>query len=395
LNSSAAGQQLAQALDSNERAKKELQLEKGRADMTASELKQARQAQETAQKNLAELQRRFDHEEQSTKATGETLAARLKEAEAKAGELQVQLDGRTRASHEAKQAYQKELDELRGAQLQLRQEADQLRARLEAALRVQKEVTTTRETRAQKDEATIAELKSQLQAAHEAADTAAAAAAAKLQTVAGRNRDLQAMLAEAEARLKELTAPAPETQTEPKPQPDPEPPPPPAPEPEPAIPQTRRRASGSKAPARGGADRTNQMDLFGEQSRKEEPQTTVAEEDLPPRDLPAAAAEPAPAPPTESVLASVPVVEEAPARHLPTPPPVKIAELRQAVHDIVPLLTDQDPGAKDCLKDNRTTFRSAFSAEGYLEFEQLVKSGEFNTALEHLKKAAKRHGIST
>jgi len=64
------------------------------------------------------------------------------------------------------------------------------------------------------------------------------------------------------------------------------------------------------------------------------------------------------------------------------------------VNLILPLFTGQDPGARDCLKANRTTFRSAFSAEAYVEFEQSVKSGDFPAALEHLKKAARRHGIS-
>ena len=76
------------------------------------------------------------------------------------------------------------------------------------------------------------------------------------------------------------------------------------------------------------------------------------------------------------------------------PPPVDPAELRKAVNLILPLLADADPGAKDCLRDNRTTFRSAFSVEAYGEFEQSVKHAEFAAALEHLKKAAKRHGIS-
>lgn len=84
----------------------------------------------------------------------------------------------------------------------------------------------------------------------------------------------------------------------------------------------------------------------------------------------------------------------APARRLPTPPPVNPAQLRKAVNLIVPLLTDQDPGAKDCLKANRGSFRSAFTPEAWPEFEQLMKANDFSTALDHLKKAVKKHGIS-
>ncbi|HWQ93227.1 MAG TPA: hypothetical protein VN673_16250, partial [Clostridia bacterium] len=85
--------------------------------------------------------------------------------------------------------------------------------------------------------------------------------------------------------------------------------------------------------------------------------------------------------------------KSAPARRIPAATPVNPAELRKALGIIVPLLTDGDPGAKDCFKDNRSIFRSVFSADGYVEFEQALKTGEFATALDHLKKAAKRHGV--
>lgn len=83
----------------------------------------------------------------------------------------------------------------------------------------------------------------------------------------------------------------------------------------------------------------------------------------------------------------------APLRRLPPSPPVNLAQLRKAVSLILPLLADGDPGAKDCLKDNRATFRSAFSPEAYLEFEQLIKSRDFPAALELLKKAARKLGL--
>jgi HPt (histidine-containing phosphotransfer) domain-containing protein len=74
--------------------------------------------------------------------------------------------------------------------------------------------------------------------------------------------------------------------------------------------------------------------------------------------------------------------------------PANPAHLRKAMNEIFPLLADQDPGAKDCLKANRTIFHSAFTSEAYEEFEQFVKRGDFGPALEHLKKAARKHGIS-
>jgi hypothetical protein len=86
--------------------------------------------------------------------------------------------------------------------------------------------------------------------------------------------------------------------------------------------------------------------------------------------------------------------EERRLRPLSAPPPVNPALLRKAVNQIRPLFEGKDPGARDCLKANRNAFRSAFTPEGYVEFEQSVKGSDFDAALEHLRKAARRHGIS-
>jgi two-component system sensor histidine kinase/response regulator len=86
--------------------------------------------------------------------------------------------------------------------------------------------------------------------------------------------------------------------------------------------------------------------------------------------------------------------KRAPVRPLPPSPPVNLSQLRMAVSEILPLLTGHDPGAKDCLKDNRTPFRSAFSPEGFVEFEQTVKGGDYAEAVQQLKRAARKHGIS-
>jgi hypothetical protein len=89
-----------------------------------------------------------------------------------------------------------------------------------------------------------------------------------------------------------------------------------------------------------------------------------------------------------------PASATAPAHRSPAQQSVNPAHLRKAMNEILPLLADKDPGAKDCLKANRTIFHSAFSPEAYEEFEQSVKRGDFDPALEHLKKAARKHGIS-
>jgi len=83
-----------------------------------------------------------------------------------------------------------------------------------------------------------------------------------------------------------------------------------------------------------------------------------------------------------------------PARAARGAPAVNPALLRKAINQIMPLFVGQDPGAKDCLKDHRATFRSAFTPEAYAEFEETVKTGDFAAASEHLKKAARRHGLA-
>jgi sensor domain CHASE-containing protein len=131
-------------------------------------------------------------------------------------------------------------------------------------------------------------------------------------------------------------------------------------------------------PPRRRKRRDDQMDLFGGGAANAQPASKSGPESTEP------APEAKPAAPRE---------KPAPAKSLPAAPPVDAAELRKAVNVILPLLVDQDPGAKDCLRDNRNTFRSAFAPEAYVEFEHLVKRGDFGPALEDLKKAARRHGL--
>jgi len=95
-----------------------------------------------------------------------------------------------------------------------------------------------------------------------------------------------------------------------------------------------------------------------------------------------------------NVQRSSSTIPREPSRRLPHAPPVDPVHLRKAVSQILPLLAERDPGAKDCLRDNRKTFHSAFTPEAYVEFEQLIKKGDFDAALEQLRKAARKHGIS-
>jgi len=75
-------------------------------------------------------------------------------------------------------------------------------------------------------------------------------------------------------------------------------------------------------------------------------------------------------------------------------PPVNPSVLRKAVGQILPLLSDSDPGAQECFQDHHDTFQSAFSHEGFDDFERAINTGDFVGALEQLRKAARKHGVN-
>ena len=190
-------------------------------------------------------------------------------------------------------------------------------------------------------------------------------------------------------------------------------PPEPPPSAEVPPPEPPAEQKPARTPRRKKVVRDNQLDFFAAPPAAEPASATPAvrppaeappdgEPALPPSDEftpSAASAESAPEQPAVEASDHPPTdakpKEAKPARPLPARPPLDIAQLRKAVNLILPLFTGRDPGARDCLKDNRTTFRSAFAPEVYVEFEDSVKSGDFDTALEHLKKAARKHGIPT
>ena len=97
---------------------------------------------------------------------------------------------------------------------------------------------------------------------------------------------------------------------------------------------------------------------------------------------------PATSAPAKPVLASPAAVREEP------PAPLNLPAFRKAAGQMLPLLSDHDPGAADCLEAERDTLRPAFSPEAFAEFEKHVTGYAFAEALELLKKAAKKHGVS-
>jgi two-component system sensor histidine kinase/response regulator len=78
----------------------------------------------------------------------------------------------------------------------------------------------------------------------------------------------------------------------------------------------------------------------------------------------------------------------------PAPPPLNPSAFRKAANQMLPLLSDLDPGAADCLEAERDTLRGVFTVEAFAEFEKFVQAYEFAEALELLKKAAKKHGVT-
>jgi hypothetical protein len=292
-----------------------------------------------------------------------------------------------------------------------------LQARLDAAAVAEEQAKAALQTRLEAAQASIADLQARIEAATRLAqETAQASPATPVQTEStpqepNAHPDESAPVPssnppEPVAVATLTTSPKPDSPVAPMPEVTPAEATPPPPEP-PA------KKKSPKAPRRKKARRNDQMNLFDTPSPASQTPAQAAMNAA--AAVVAAAAVEAPSvsavePPPPSAgptphepekpaadvsergLKPAPK-EEKPVRSLPAPPPMNLAELRKAVNLILPLFTGQDPGARECLKANRATFRSAFSPEAYVEFEQSVKSGDFNAALEQLKKAAKRHGI--
>ena len=337
-------------------------------------------------------------------------------------ELETRLNASVRAAEEAAQARQAELEQARTAQQQAEQTISTLQARLDAAAQAENKAAAALQTRLEAAKATIADLEVRLEGA-----TRLAAEASPVRAVQTENADQEptAHPGESDAVPSSSpppadTVPAPVTTSEPD---APAPPMPEAARAEATPPQSQPPAE-RKSPRVARRKKTrpnNQMDLFEAQPAADQSLTGSAAEataeepaaeapSLPIIEAPAPSAAATPDEPEKPEKRQEPVAdttghalaapkaapepkEEKPARPLPAPPPVNPAQLRKAVNLIVPLFTGQDPGARDCLKANRATFRSAFSPEAYVEFEQMVKSGDFDAAMEQLKKAAKKHGI--
>jgi len=362
----------------------------------------------------------------------------LQEAESEAARLQARLDANFRANDEAAKVSQAELKEAQAALQKAQETIAQLQTRLNAAAQAEKDATSAAEVRLQQNQAAIAELQVRLEAATRSARETAEMSAAREARLEQRNApppssheaESLSPLGAAEASVEAASPAEPSiarkalrgARRKKAPQDDQlhlfgpevsavhaakqsaaeaETPllarAPNTPAIEIDAPSETPTSDGPKTPAGDGESHASlQKSSKGSGPKPRhtrEPATAGAEGEpishTPPPDLPV----------IEGLPALGPVVQPkehkpAPSRRLPAAPPVDPAQLRKAVNQIVPLLAEKDPGARECLRDNRTTFRSAFTPEAYAEFEQLVKSGDPDAALEHLKKAARKHAIS-
>lgn len=388
-------------------------------------LLESRRAVELA---LADANRRLTRETEDRKqaqadchvARNEAAAAqaelnRTRSALKSSNEQEVRLSVSVRTAEAAAQATQAELDQARMARQQGEQTIASLQSRLHATARAGKKSQAAPQPLPQEEQPPITEVPVPLDAATRSAEQNAEPSPASVSEVQDTHPELSAP-PEANDAPASSSEPAPEAVPTPATTPEPESPAPsiPAEPPPPAMalpaePPTEKQPA--KVPRRKKARRNNQIDLFAPQPTPEPtpampPANALAEE--PTVEAPSLPAVEPPAPSEASevdepekpaadapdrTLNDTKSKESKPARPLPARPPLDLPQLRKAVNLILPLFTGRDPGARDCLKDNRTTFRSAFAPEAYLEFEQSVKNGDFDAALEHLKKAARKHGI--
>jgi hypothetical protein len=327
-------------------------------------------------------------------AAAQAELSRTRSALQTSSETEVRLSIAVRTAEAAAQATQAELDQARMALQQGEQTIASLQSRLRATARARKESETPPPPPPQPDPPAIPDV-----------PAPSDAAALSLEKNAAPNPEPSAP-PDVNVAAPLTTEPAPEVIPTPAPIPEPEPPAPTAPPETPAAatelpsePPPEKKPA--RAPRRKKARRNSQMDLFAAPPSPVAEAPAVEAPALPTVDLPpppaaseAAETETTPAETPEATLADPTPKEAKPARPLPPRPPLDLAQLRKAVNLILPLFTGRDPGARDCLKDNRATFRSAFAPEAYVEFEQAVKGADFDAALEHLKKAARKYGIS-
>ena len=333
----------------------------------------------------------------------------LQKAESQIAQLETKLAAETVTRDEATRVCQTELKEARAALDKTRETIAQLQSERDAAAQAREAALAAQ----QRDHAKAAELKGRLEAALQAGRQTADAGAAKLAKLEQSNRELTTRLIvaeRAEARVTELNAllqkaqkalsdreastksadEATATRNKPAPAPTPE-----VFRGEPSAEASKVQNSAPASPAVKAAASQPAPPVREAPEQADAPASPPLAQDRPKAPKPRKARRDDQLNLFSAVEAEAPDSDQPKSsRHLPPAPPVDPTQLRKTVSQMVPLLTERDPGAKDCLRDNRKTFRSAFAPDLYLEFEQLVNGGDSDAALEHLKKAVRKHGIS-
>jgi hypothetical protein len=411
-------QRLARETLERKQAAESWQAAKESAATVQAELQQTRATIQQADVDRAELRHRLESSTQDSQQKTELLLTQLQEAEAKAFQLQQRLEAAVLAQQQAETACQEQLAQVQTAWDQEKTTATENQAQLRKELRAQKEANTALQAECQRQQSLMVELQARIDAL---------------------SAEQEPVLAE-QSPSDEVPPAGPVT-SPPDPTPNPaleQPPTEPVPEPEPAAVSEAPSVSAAPeeavpaaappeaeaAPAAPAAPQPEPQPASPSVEAPRKPATrrkkTSGPEQIhlfgwqPPAGTPAEAQEPASEPAPVAEAASTTPAEPAtpnatevpppkapakgasdsPSRPLPPSPPVNLPELRKMVHLIVPLLADRDPGARDCLKANRSTFRSAFSPEGYVEFENCVRNADYDSALDQLKRAAKKHGIT-
>ncbi len=287
-----------------------------------------------------------------------------------------------RSAKEAAAAAQTQLKETRAALQQAESRSLECQARLEGSERANQEASEALHARLKQAELNAHELQERLDATVRAADAAARAA--------------QAELEEARAALRQTLAAHTDLQSRPD-----------------AVPNALEQTGQGPAPA-GELAAPETVGPLTDAGRMPAPRAAGPQENPPPAQPPPQMPAQAPEPPPDKPKAGPGARRKKTRREVEVElfaspssstkgpdkaaveavDPLNPSQLRKAVNQILPLLAGRDPGARDCLADNRAIFQSAFAPEAYAQFEQCIKKRDFDSAQEQLKKAAKKHGIN-
>jgi sensor domain CHASE-containing protein len=375
------------------------------------EVARVKTACDTAQNLLVQREQELRGSKQACVAAEASLA----EVRASATDLQARLDNVVESHQQQLAAKDAELSAARGDLEDISKKLNELETALAKARHSNEAARSKAQVQDEKAQSLILELQGQLEKQKAATEQAVTFGRATQKETEAEIRELRAKLTSAEqaqAKVIELQAQLSATKAIPASSSDPiticVPQGGLDPESPDRLNPAEEDSESEQTPARRKRPRrkeTNQIDLFGGQAPEESAEQPVSSTTRNRSESLVVPSPAIPAPPepaaTESDLidlnehAEPEIAEEEPAttpRRAAPARPVDSAQLRRATNEIFPLLTDRDPGAKDCFRANRAVFRSGLGV-GYEEFEHLIKEDKFEEALELLIKSARRHGI--